>query len=106
MDGMGSLRFVLILFLTVALDLSSPLPNHGAEALEEFEEVLHARQERRVFRQLRDVVAPSIAHEIRRLDLQRSRPLPPAPLRPATTVALILKLPPPLAEPSSAPEDH
>ena len=103
---MGSLRFILILFLTVALDLSSPVPSPAAEAMEEFEEVLHPRQERRAFRQIRDVVAPSIAQEIRSLDLDPARPTPRPAVRPATVVSLFRKLPPPLAEPSSAPEDH
>lgn len=103
---MSPLRFVLILFLTVALDLSSPLPSPSAEAIEEMEEALHARQERRSFRLLRDVVAPSIAHEIRRLELCRPQPLPRTSLRPVATVTLVRKLPAPLAEPSTAPEDH
>jgi hypothetical protein len=106
MGEMSPLRFILILFLTVALDLSAPLPPHASESIEEFEEVLHGRQERRTFRLIRDMVAASIAQETRRLDLQPDRPLPRGPFRPAIPVALARKAPSPLAEPSTAPEDH
>jgi hypothetical protein len=104
---MSPLRFLLVLLLTVALDLSSPVPPHAAgEGLEEFEEVVHVRPGRRPFRLARETVAPAVAHEARTVELQRPRPLPPAPSRPATTAVLIRKLPAPVAEPASAPEDH
>ena len=108
MDRMSSLRVFVILLLTVVLDLSSPVPqSHGAtENVEEFEEVVHARQGRRPFRHVRDAVAPTVAREDRARDLHRPLPLAAALSRPAPTTGLSRKLPPSLAEPSSTPEDH
>src|SRR4030095_10866547 len=67
MVRMSSLRVFVILLLTVVLDLSFPVPQpHGAtENVEEFEEVVHARQGRRLFRHVRDAVAPTVAREDR-----------------------------------------
>jgi hypothetical protein len=107
---MGSIRFLLILLLTVALDLSTPIPpTHGAtDTLEEFEESLHAQRGRRPFRHVRDTVAPRIAHEDRDRTRELGRPHvdATAATRPATPVVVIRKLPPSIAEPSSTPEDH
>jgi len=103
---MSSVRFLLILLLTIAFDLSTPLPpQHGAEASEELEESLHAQRGRRPFRHVRDTVAPAVAQEQRARDVSRAR-LTPAPARPTVRTVLIRKLPPSVAEPSSAPEDH
>jgi hypothetical protein len=105
--AMSSIRFLLILLLTIALDLSTPLPpQHGTEATEEFEESLHARRGRRAFRHVRETVVPAVAQEERAHERLRPRLLAPAPARPAVTTVLIRKLPPSVAEPSSAPEDH
>ena len=107
MSGMSSLRFVLILLLTVALDLSPLPPPHAAwEVTEESEEVAHPQRLRRPFRLTRDTVAPAVTHEARTAELQHTRPLPRAPSRSAAPVVLIRKLPPSLAEPSSAPDAH
>lgn len=105
---MSSLRFVLILLLTVALDLSPlPLPHAGGgEVNEEFEEAAHRGSSRRPFRLVRDTVATPVAHEIRTAELARPRPLPHAPSRPAAGATRIRKLPPPSAESSSAPDAH
>jgi hypothetical protein len=105
---MSSIRFLLILLLTVALDLSTPLPSqHGAtETAEEFEESLHAQRGRRAFRPVHETVAPAVAHAQRAGALERPRPRSSAPMRPAVTTVLIRRLPPPVAEPSSASEDH
>jgi len=103
---MHPLRFVLMLFLTVALDLSSPVPSPAAAAIEEFEEVLHVRQERRAFRLVREAVPPSIAREIRRADLGEPRPRPRASATPPRAPVPIRRLPPPLADSPAAPEDH
>ena len=104
---MSSIRVLLILLLTIALDLSTPLPlQHGTEATEEFEESLDARRGRRAFRHVRETVVPAVAQEERARARLRPRLLTPAPARPAVTTVLIRKLPPSVAEPSSAPEDH
>lgn len=105
---MGSIRFLLILLLTVALDLSSPIPQtHGTtETVEEFEESLHARRGRGALRRVRDAVTPRAAHEDRARELHRPRLHAPNPARPAVTTVMIRKLPPSIAEPSSVPEDH
>jgi hypothetical protein len=107
MTPMSPLRAILILLLTVALDLSSPIPAHaGAEVGEEFEEVVHAQHSRRPFRRVRDTVAPVMAREIRAAELHRLDRVAAAPKRPRATDLRPRKIPPPVAEPSSAPEDH
>ena len=104
---MLSLRFLLTLFLTVALDLSSPVPTHvWADSVEEAEEASHGRTGHRRFRLVRDTVAPVVAQETRALELQPTGPRPPAPSRPVTRLVSIRKLPPAFAEPAAAPEDH
>lgn len=104
---MGSLRFVLVLLLTVALDLSPLPPPHATwEVAEEWEEVARPQRSRRPFRLVRDTVAPAVAHELRVAELERPRALPSAPPRPAAGVVVIRKLPPSLAEPPSAPDAH
>ena len=103
---MGSLRFLLIAVLTVALDLSMPLPHHGPEVVEEFEEVVHAQRGRRPFRHVRDSVAPAVAREIRGEELHAARPRAVAAARTVASPVLVRKIPPTAAEPSSAPEDH
>ena len=104
---MGSLRFFLILLLTIALDLSTPLPpQHGAETTEEFEETLHAQRGRRTFRHVRDTTAPAVAQEQRARELHRPRLAAQTSARPVVTTVLIRKLPPSVSDPSSAPEDH
>lgn len=105
---MSSGRFLLILLLTVALDLSSPVPqHHGAtESVEEFEEVVHAQRGRRPFRHVRDTVAATVAREDRARELHRPLSVAAAPSRPTVTPVVIRKLPPSVAEPSSTPEDH
>jgi hypothetical protein len=102
-----SVRFLLILLLTVALDLSTPIPpTHGTDSFEEFEESLHVQRGRRPFRLARESVAPRIAHEDRARELVQPRANVSASTRPATLPVLIRKLPPSRAESSSAPEDH
>jgi hypothetical protein len=104
---MTPLRFLLTLFLTVALDLSSPVPfMHGsADAAEEMEDASHARSSHRRFRLVRDVVVPAVAREARQAELRRPAPLPTAPARP-TAIVTFRKRPPSIAEPASAPEAH
>jgi hypothetical protein len=103
----SSLRFVLILLLTVALDLSPLPPPHATwEVTEEWEEVAHPHRARRPFRLVRDTMARAVAHEARADKLRHARPLPHGPSRPAATIVLIRKLPPSLAESSSAPDAH
>jgi hypothetical protein len=107
MSEMRSLRFLLILMLTVVLDLSPLPPPHAAwEVTEEFEEVARPQRLRRPFRLVRSTVAPAVAHEARTAELQHARPLPQAPSRPAAPVVLIRKLPPSFAESSSVPDAH
>jgi hypothetical protein len=103
----GSIRFLLILLLTVALDLSTPLPaQHGTETTEEFEESLHAQRGRRVFRQIREALAPAVTHEGSVSERLRPHHLTPAPVRPFVSPVLIRKLPPSVTDPSSVSEDH
>jgi hypothetical protein len=105
---MGSIRFFLILLLTVALDLSSPVPQqHGAsESTEEFSEAVHAQRGRRPFRHVRDSVAPTVARENRAVELHRPLHAAAVARRPAPTTVTVRKLPPSVADSSITPEDH
>lgn len=104
---MGLLRFAFILFLTVALDLSVPVPQHTiADAVEEFEEVVHGLRGPRPLRQARGAVAPSMARFTAGPEIQRPLPRATTPAPVPAPVAPIRKLPPSLAESSSAPDAH
>jgi hypothetical protein len=105
---MGSIRFLLVLLLTVALDLSAPVPQHhgAAESFEEFNEVVHAQRGRRPFRHVRDSVAPAVASEDRARELHRPPRVAAVAVRPAATTVIVRKLPPSVAESSLTPEDH
>lgn len=105
---MGSIRLFLILLLTVALDLSSPVPqiHGGTESVEEINEDVHAARGRRLFRHVRDSVAPSVAREDRARELHRAPRVTAVAVRPTGTTVIVRKLPPSVAEPSLAPEDH
>jgi hypothetical protein len=103
----GSIRFLLILLLTVALDLSTPLPaQHGTETTEESEESLHAQRGRRAFRQIREALEPAKTQEGRVGERLQPHHLTPAPVRPSVSTVLIRKLPPAVTDPSSVSEDH
>ena len=105
--AMSSIRFLLILLLTVALDLSTPLPQqHRTESTEEFEETLHAQRGRRAFRHVRDATLPAVAQEQRARELHRPSLAPQTAARSVVTTVPVRKLPPSIAEPSPAPEDH
>ena len=101
---MSSLRLVLILLLTLALDLSTPIPPlHGAsEAAEEVEESLHGQAARRPVREI--VVKAAVAHERRVGESFRPRRITTA--RPRRATVTIRKLPPSFAEPASPSDDH
>jgi hypothetical protein len=106
MTVMPRLRLLLILFLTVALDLSTPVRSEAMEALEEFEEVTHRLQGRRgTFRLVRDTVPPRAGAVCPRSP-SRPRLAARAVRRAIRTDAHVRKIPPLIAEPSSAPEDH
>jgi len=107
MAAMSSLRFFLILLLTVALDLSVPVPSHAKDSAEEFEEVTaRHRATRPSYRLMRDVTAPTERHAIvgqpQRPIRAASRARVPRPV----VVAFVPKQPPPLAESSPSPDAH
>ena len=104
--AMSSIRFLLILLLTVALDLSTPPPQHRTETTEEFEETLQAQRGRRAFRHVREATPPAVAQEQRARELHRPSLVPQTAARSVVTTAPVRKLPPSIAEPSLAPEDH
>jgi hypothetical protein len=101
-----SLRFVLILLLTLALDLSTPMPPlHGASEAEELEESLHAQAGRRSVRPVREIVVKAaVAHERRVGESLRPRRITTA--QPRQAAVTIRKLPPSFAEPSPLSDDH
>jgi hypothetical protein len=105
---MAPIRFFLILLLTVALDLSSPVPqHHGAtESVEEFNEDVHTQRGRRLFRHVRESVAPAVAREDRARELHRAPRVAAVAVRSTAPTVIVRKLPPSVAEPSLTPEDH
>lgn len=102
----SSLRFVLILLLTLALDLSTPIPPvHGASEAEELEESLHAQAARRSVRDVREIVVKAaVAHEQRVGESLRPRRITTG--QPRRVTVTIRKLPPSFVEPSSLSDDH
>ena len=103
---MSRFRFFLILLLTVALDLSSPLPSHASsQVVEEFEDAFHALRGRRPVRVVRDALPARIAHETAMVERQ-SRRFVAEPVRRTAPAVLILKQPPKVAESPSAPDAH
>jgi hypothetical protein len=107
MVSMTSLRWLLTLVLTVALDLSSPMlfPPVPADAAEEVE-VGHARSGQRRVRLVQPNAASVVAPGAQAVELSRTGSPRSAPPRQVTRVALIPKRPPSSAESASAPEDH
>ena len=101
---MSGLRFFLTLFLTVALDLSVPIPSESHyTVVEEFEEATHRARSRRIQRQARETTVRSERAIVRREPLQLKAP---APVRRPVLVVLVPKLPAPFAESPPSPEDH
>jgi len=100
---MGSLRFLLILMLTVVMDLGSPVVPEASEAFEEFEEAAHGR--RRILR-LAHVASPGSGPTVvTTAALQASRRAVRRP--PARPVAAPRpKVPPLVPDPASAVDDH
>jgi hypothetical protein len=101
---MPRLRFFLILFLTVALDLTVPIPSESLTVVEEFEEVMHRARSRRIQRQAHETTVRSERAVVRREPPAQVKVPAPAP-RPVVVV-LVPKLPPAFAESAPSPEDH
>jgi hypothetical protein len=103
---MSRFRFMLILLLTVALDLSVPIPHGTAEATEEFQEAEHVTRGRRPFRLVRATAVTPVAretavverHEVRRRGVAFARRTTPPPV--------IRKQPPAFSDSSASPEAH
>ena len=104
---MSGLRFILVLLLTVAVDLSTPLPQPGAaDAGDGWQESAHATRGRRPFRPVRDTVASPVAresavverHEIRHRGVERARRV--------VSPVVIRKQPPAFSDSSSPSEPH
>ena len=100
---MSRLRFVLILFLSVALDLSVPMPSQASEIVEEIQEASAARRSGRPLQRVRDTSTPFREPVLG--ERRPASPRPSAPVRPIVIGARVQKIPP-LGTVSSAPEDH
>jgi hypothetical protein len=106
MTVMSPLRFVLILLLTVALDLSVPVPSHAREWAEEFEEVTTRHRGERPYRLVRDMTAPTEQKATVSQPRPRAREVSAARVRHPVGFAFVPKQPPPLAESSPSPDAH
>jgi hypothetical protein len=106
MIQMSRLRFLLILFLAVALDVSGPVKTEALDPTEEIEETLHRGRGGRVFRLIRESATAATVHRV------AIAPVSPIPIvrshrpRPVSTDVRVRKAPPPVSAASSAPEDH
>jgi hypothetical protein len=107
MVGMNPLRFVLILFLTFALDFATPLPSPAGE-ISEFEEAAHGRRGRVTFGGLRDVTPPTFAHPRHLVVLARPEPTAARRASRPTRVVHAPKLPSDFGDAASGSpsEDH
>jgi hypothetical protein len=103
---MSHLRFFLILLLTVALDLSVPVPSEAREAIEEFEEATTRHRARRSYRLVRDVTAPTEREATVSPRSPRVCAAAVAAVRRPVVVAFAPKQPPPLAKSPASPDAH
>jgi hypothetical protein len=103
---MSRLRFLLVLFLSVALDVSVPVPSQALEVVEEFQETGPARRGRRPVQHVRDTTAPGATRTTALSERRPPAPRPAASARPVAIGARVQKMPPRAALPASAPEDH
>jgi hypothetical protein len=102
----GFLRVLFILFASILVDAAGPIGVSSAtEVIEEFQEEEASRHRRtHAARPHREAANSPFAVDLAAAT-QRPRPAAPSPRRPDTGHR-ILKVPPLVAESSSAPEDH
>jgi hypothetical protein len=103
---MSGLRFLLILFVSLASDLSMPLAPQAMEVLEESEEAVHRARGRGLVRPAREPSAPPATLQGRAESVQRPPRVPAG--QPARPVAHGLARKTPLSglDTPSAPDDH
>jgi hypothetical protein len=99
------LRLLTVLLLSVALDLAAPVTPEALETSEQFEEAAHGIRPRRAMVLARNAAtpAPRDTHHAR---VQRPARVGIEVARRIVTLVPARKAPPPVAESSSAPEDH
>jgi hypothetical protein len=104
---MATLRWLLVLVLWAAMDVSAPLVLGPAEAVEELaEETAHAARRRPPRRPARDVTTPAVLRQVR-ADVERlAHRLTPGPPRHDVRRATVRKLPSSGPDPGLAPDDH
>jgi hypothetical protein len=100
---MRVLRWLFILFLSVAVDAVPPLVPNAVEAFESMEEEVQPGRQRRGLRRAAITGAAPVAHEARVRLARRPQSTHPAPTAPAGRVR---KLPPSTSDSASASEDQ
>jgi hypothetical protein len=100
---MRVLRWLFILFLSVAVDAVPPLVPNAVEAFESMEEEVQPGRQRRGLRRAATTGVAPVVHEARVRLVRRPEAKHPAPPAPANRVR---KLPPSTSDSASASEDQ
>jgi hypothetical protein len=103
---MRVLRWVFVLFLSVALDAAPPLVSNAVEASESMEEEVRPGRHRRGLRRVPTTAAAPVPHEALARMVRRSQTVHPAPAAPTTLASRVRKLPPSATDSASVPEDQ
>lgn len=103
---MSRLRLVLVLFLAGMLDFAAPAVPEALEVIEECEHVAQSGRMRRSMRLARDARTPATVRDTHGARVQRPARVGITASRRTVTIVPARKIPPVLAESSSAPEDH
>jgi hypothetical protein len=101
---MPILRWVFVLFLSVAMDTAPPLAPSAAEAFESMEEEVQPGRHRRGLRRTATTDVVPATHEARARLIRRPQ-AGPAPAAPTAPAGRVRKLPPSTSDSASAPED-
>jgi hypothetical protein len=100
------LRWILVLLLWAALDLTGPLLPVPVEALEEPEAAAHRAAPRHRSRQPERRAEPAVDQNVRSAAARLASRVAVAAPRWTRDAGVVLKLPPSGAPPESAPDDH
>jgi hypothetical protein len=103
---MRPLRWLFILFLSVALDAAPPFASHASEATEIMEEEAQPGRQRRGLRRAATTGVASVSHETQARMARRPQTAHPAPVARTAPAGRVRKLPPSTPDSASASEDH
>lgn len=103
---MRALRWLVVLFLPVALDAAPPFAPNAIEAFEIMEEEVQPARQRRGLRRAAPTGVASVPRDSPGRMVHRLRTAHPAPVAPTPPAGGVRKLPPSTPDSASAPEDH